>query len=93
MRRVLLPQAFVAMLPPLGNLMVELLKATALVSVIAVPDLLGRALRWRDHDLGRIVGIFGLVLLVYFGIGQAVRLGVAALERRAGRFRAGERGR
>ncbi len=40
MRRVILPQALVNMLPPWGNLMIELLKGTALVSLISVADLM-----------------------------------------------------
>ncbi len=40
MWRVILPQALVIMLPPWGNLMIELLKGTALVALIAVADLL-----------------------------------------------------
>ena len=39
MRRIILPQAIVAMIPPWGNLFIELLKATALVSLITVSDL------------------------------------------------------
>src|SRR5690349_16940458 len=33
LRRIILPQAFVAMIPPWGNLFIELLKSTALVSL------------------------------------------------------------
>jgi polar amino acid transport system permease protein len=39
LRRIILPQAFVAMIPPWGNLFIELLKATALVSLITISDL------------------------------------------------------
>ncbi len=39
LRYVVLPQAFAMMLPPLGNLMIELLKSTALFSMITVTDL------------------------------------------------------
>src|SRR4051812_15812295 len=38
-RGVVLPQAPVALLPPFGNLMIELLKGTALVSLITLSDL------------------------------------------------------
>src|SRR5690606_11115066 len=39
LRRIVLPQAFPAMLPPAGNLLIELLKNTALVSLITITDL------------------------------------------------------
>ena len=38
MRHVVLPQAIVMMLPPFNNLMIELLKSTALVSMITVTE-------------------------------------------------------
>ncbi|WP_255556791.1 hypothetical protein [Sodalis sp. dw_96] len=50
MRRIILPQALPFMLPPLGNLLVELLKSTSLVSMITLSDLTfsGSTLkRWR----------------------------------------------
>lgn len=40
MRRIVLPQAMRVIIPPTGNETIGMLKATALVSVIAVPDLL-----------------------------------------------------
>lgn len=40
MVRVILPQAFLLMLPALGNLLIELLKGTALVALISVADLM-----------------------------------------------------
>jgi len=39
MRRIILPQAIPAMLPPFGNLLIELLKMTALVSLIGMTEL------------------------------------------------------
>ncbi|MFB7109977.1 amino acid ABC transporter permease [Streptomyces sp. NPDC056190] len=40
MRRVILPQAMRVIIPPTGNETIGMLKTTALVSVLAVPDLL-----------------------------------------------------
>ena len=40
MRRVVLPQAMRVIIPPTGNETIGMLKSTALVSVLAVPDLL-----------------------------------------------------
>ena len=39
MRRVLLPQGFALMLPPFGNLIIELMKGTAIVSLVGLVDL------------------------------------------------------
>ncbi len=43
LRRIIVPQAFVRMIPPWGNLFIELLKATSLVSLITISDLTFRA--------------------------------------------------
>ncbi len=39
-RRVILPQAIVRMLPPMGSTLISLLKESALLSVIGVPELM-----------------------------------------------------
>jgi len=43
MRFVLLPQTFVAIIPPLGSVFIALVKNTSLASAIAVPELLYQA--------------------------------------------------
>lgn len=43
LRRVILPQAMRAIIPPMGNEVISMMKTTSLVSVIAVPDLLNAA--------------------------------------------------
>lgn len=76
MRRVVFPQAAVAMLPPANNLLVELLKNTALVSLVTIADLTfeGQVLRAATLRSG---AIFGGILLVYYllalGLSQALR--------------------
>lgn len=89
LRRIILPQAFAAMLPPAGNLLIELLKNTALVSLITIADLTFRAQLLRADTL-RTVEIFGLVLLIYFLVALCMTAGVRWLERRLMRRR-GER--
>lgn len=81
MRHVILPQAIVMMLPPFGNLMIELLKSTALVSTITVTDLTRAGLFLRD-DTHRTVEIFGLLLFLYFGLSLVITAVVRWLERR-----------
>lgn len=83
--RVILPQAFVLMLPPFGNLLIELLKATALVSLITIPEMTFRGLSLRQTT-GRTPEIFTWLLLLYFVIAYPLTLGVRWLERRVGRF-------
>jgi polar amino acid transport system permease protein len=80
MRRVVLPQAIPAMLPPFGNLAIELLKATALVSLITIQDLAFQALTLRQTTM-RTFEPFMVVLFVYFVLAMGVSLGFRRLER------------
>lgn len=84
LRYVVLPQAFVAMIPPWGNLFIELLKATALVSLITLSDLAFKAQQLNQNTL-RTVEIFTLVLLVYLAISLLITIAMRAVERRASR--------
>jgi polar amino acid transport system permease protein len=65
MRRIILPQAIVAMLPPFGNMLIELLKATSLVSVITLAELTFAG-RIVGGTTGRRQEVMVLVLLMYF---------------------------
>lgn len=85
-RRIVLPQAFVAMIPPAGNLLVELLKGTALVSLITLSELTFRAQLLRSATL-RTVEIFGLVLVLYYALARVLLFGVGRLEKRLARGR------
>jgi polar amino acid transport system permease protein len=87
MRRIILPQAIVAMIPPWGNLFIELLKATALVSLITVADLTFRAYQLNQATL-QTVQIFLLVLVMYLGIALVITFLMRGLERRVARGRA-----
>ncbi|MEU4255295.1 ectoine/hydroxyectoine ABC transporter permease subunit EhuC [Streptomyces fradiae] len=82
MRLVLLPQAVPEMLPPFCNLLVELLKGTALVSLLGVGDVSFAAylVRLATQDSARI---YTLVLVVYFVLALGVTRSMKALERRA----------
>ena len=65
MRRIILPQALVNMLPPWGNLMIELLKGTALVSLISVADLMFEA-KQINGTTYLSAQIFGAALVIYY---------------------------
>ncbi|MFY2058266.1 ectoine/hydroxyectoine ABC transporter permease subunit EhuC [Achromobacter xylosoxidans] len=81
MRRIVVPQAIPAMLPPAGNLLIELLKNTALVSLITITDLTFRGQLLRSETL-RTTEIFTLMLLLYFAVALLITAGVRLLERR-----------
>lgn len=84
LRRIILPQAVVAMLPPWGNLLIELLKATALVSLITLGDLTFRAAQLNAATY-RTTEIFSVTLLIYFLLAQVIAVAVRAIEKRVGR--------
>ena len=65
MRRIILPQALVNMLPAWGNLMVEILKGTALVSLISVADLMFQA-KQINASTYLSAQIFGTALVIYY---------------------------
>ena len=73
---VIAPQAVVRMLPPAGNLLIELLKSTALVSLITLSDLTFKGLILRADSL-RTTEIFGTLLVMYF----VIALGLTAIMR------------
>ena len=71
MQRIIIPQIYPIILPPAANLAVELLKGTALVSLITLVDLMFVAkqinmLTWLSAQS------FGLALLIYFVMARFV---------------------
>jgi polar amino acid transport system permease protein len=84
LRRIILPQAFVAMIPPWGNLFIELLKATSLVSLITLSDLAFKAQQLNQNTL-RTAEIFSTVLLMYLAMSVLITLAMRAVETRAAR--------
>jgi polar amino acid transport system permease protein len=82
--RIVLPQALALMMPPFGNLMIELLKSTALVSMITITDLTFRAVQLNATTL-RTGEIFVQVLLIYFAMALVITLIVRLIEARLGR--------
>lgn len=90
LRLVLLPQVLRLVLPALTNEAVDLLKGSALVSVIAVTELLRvgqqiTALTYRPLETYTAVAVF------YWLLTAALSLGGRALEHRLSRGRAGPR--
>jgi len=65
MWRVILPQAVVIMLPSWGNLLIELLKGTALVALIAVADLMFQVKQINGTTF-LSAEAFGTALIIYY---------------------------
>ncbi|MFI0406932.1 ectoine/hydroxyectoine ABC transporter permease subunit EhuC [Actinomadura sp. 3N508] len=81
MRRVILPQGVALMLPPFGNLIIELMKGTAIVSLVGMVDLT-RVSKNIQGSTGETVAAFTMVLVLYFVIAQLLQLFVRYAERR-----------
>ena len=83
LRRIVLPQALVRMLPPIGSSMIILLKESSLASFIAVAEL-----TYQGHVLQastfRPIEILSVVAAVYFILTFPLSLLVQLLERWAG---------
>lgn len=81
LRHVLLPQAFVVMLPTFGNNAIELLKGTAVVSLISLADMTFQAQVVRAQT-GSTAVPFLATLVLYFAMASAIAWSVRRLERR-----------
>lgn len=88
--RIVLPQAIVEMMPTFGNLAVQNLKDSSLVSLITLTDLTFTADNLRNQTL-QTVPIFTLTLFIYFALALVLagfmRWLEAKSERMAGRVR------
>ncbi len=78
-RHIILPQALPVILPPFGNLTIEILKGTALVSLVGLRDLAFSAeiLRTARTQMEVPIGVpelFINVLIIYFVLAQIVSL-------------------
>jgi len=81
MRRVIFPQAWALMIPSLNNLLIQLLKGTAVVYLITIFDLTAALDKLRmDTD---VFFAYSLGLLMYFAVAYALTLMMNALEARA----------
>lgn len=90
MRLVVLPQAMVMVWPAFGNLLVELVKASSLVSLIALTDLTFSGVQ-MVISTGLVFETWALVLALYFLIAYPLSLLAGFIERRSGQFRTGAR--
>ncbi len=84
MRHVILPQALVLMLPTFGNNAIELLKGTAVVSLISLADMTFQAQVVRAQT-GSTAIPFLTILVLYFLMSSLIAAGVRRLELRLSR--------
>ncbi|MEO8817496.1 MAG: ectoine/hydroxyectoine ABC transporter permease subunit EhuC [Paralcaligenes sp.] len=84
--RIALPQAIPEMMPSFGNLAVQNLKDTALVSLISLGDLAFRAEQIRNFTQDSTT-IYSLLLFMYFGMALVLTAFMKLLERSVGRWR------
>ena len=77
---VTLPQAIIEMMPAFGNLAVQNMKDTALVSLISIADLTFQAQQVRNITLDS-TGVFSLTLVGYFVMALALSMAMRLIER------------
>ena len=81
---VILPQALPLMLPTFGNNAIELLKGTAVVSLISLTDMTFQAQVVRAQTGSTLIP-FATILVLYFLMALAISTGMRWLERRVTR--------
>jgi polar amino acid transport system permease protein len=81
MRKIILPQAFVRMLPSFGSLLSLAVKDTAIASVIAVPELMRRAEAIAGQKYAPVEA-YTVVMVLFFIIIFPLTRGVDMLYRR-----------
>jgi polar amino acid transport system permease protein len=84
MRHVILPQAMRAIIPPTGNQVINMLKATSLVSVVAGGDLLTQTSNIAANNFHTIELLF-VAAFWYLVVTGLASIGQAVLERRVQR--------
>lgn len=83
LRRVVLPQAIVRMLPPIGSSLVTLVKDSSLLTVIAVPELMRQSETLASITFRRME-VLTVIAFVYFLMTYPISRGVDYLHHRLG---------
>lgn len=81
MWRVIFPQAWALMIPSLNNLLIQLLKGTAVVYTITIVDLTAVFNKLRQET--SVYFAYGIALIVYFVLAYLLTLFMNGLEKRA----------
>ncbi len=82
--RIVIPQAMRAIIPPTGNQLISMIKATSLVSVIAMGDLLYSVQAVYNRTF-EVVPLLMVAVLWYLLVTSILNVGQSAIERRYGR--------
>ena len=80
LRRVVIPQAMRAIVPPTGNQLISMIKATSLVSVIAMGDLLYSVQAVYNRTF-EVVPLLMVAVLWYLLVTSILNFGQSAIER------------
>lgn len=78
--RISLPQAIVEMMPAFGNLAIETLKLSSLVSLISIADLTFAAQSIRNITLDS-ASIYSITLVCYFAMSLVLMIVIRVIER------------
>jgi polar amino acid transport system permease protein len=81
MRRIILPQAIPEMIPPFGNLLIQMLKSSSLLFLLAVTELTYQVNQLRT-DVGSLTA-FVVALIVYFILAQVMIAFMRVWEKRS----------
>lgn len=84
MRRIVLPQAMRVIIPPMGNETINMLKMTALVSIISAHDLMSNIQDVYAQNY-QVIPMLVVASLWYLGLVTLLGIPQAWLERRYGR--------
>lgn len=90
LRRIVLPQAMRAIVPPAGNMLIGTLKGTSIVSVIAVQDLL-YSVQLVYHRTYQVIPLLLVATLWYVVVTSVLSAGQFFVERHYARGTAGAR--
>ena len=80
LRRIVIPQAMRAIVPPTGNQLISMIKATSLVSVIAMGDLLYSVQAVYNRTF-EVVPLLMVAVLWYLLVTSILNVGKSAIER------------
>ncbi|MCV7152657.1 ectoine/hydroxyectoine ABC transporter permease subunit EhuC [Mycolicibacterium pyrenivorans] len=81
MRRVIMPQALPEMIPPFGNLWIQILKSSSLLYLIGITELTFEV-KQLQFDVGSMAA-FSIALVVYFLLAQVLVAMIRWVEARA----------
>ncbi len=81
MRKIIIPQAFVRMIPPLGNEFIALIKNSALVSLLTIHDLMHEGQKIISVSY-RSLEVYLIVALIYLVLTSATSAVLRLIEKR-----------